>query len=124
MGGAVPRAPLVLPDVPPWTEAERLAKEKEVLGFFISGHPLGRYRDEVERICKNFRFVAETYGLVIPLPNARRALADLSILLGMWASARHGVDDMYGSENRRRLKLPATLRAWRRTAARRRAHDA
>jgi DNA polymerase III subunit alpha len=35
-------------DVPPWTEAERLAKEKEVLGFFISGHPLERYRAEVE----------------------------------------------------------------------------
>jgi DNA polymerase III subunit alpha len=35
-------------DVPPWTEAERLAKEKEVLGFFISGHPLERYRTEVE----------------------------------------------------------------------------
>ncbi|MFL5516763.1 MAG: DNA polymerase III subunit alpha, partial [Gemmatimonadales bacterium] len=47
-GGTVPRGPLVLPDVPPWTEAERLAREKEVLGFFISGHPLGRYRDEVE----------------------------------------------------------------------------
>jgi DNA polymerase-3 subunit alpha len=36
------------PDIPPWTEAERLAKEKEVLGFFISGHPLERYREEVE----------------------------------------------------------------------------
>jgi DNA polymerase-3 subunit alpha len=47
-GGAAPRSPLVLPDIPPWTEAERLAREKEVLGFFISGHPLGRYRDEVE----------------------------------------------------------------------------
>ena len=35
-------------EVPPWTEAERLAKEKEVLGFFISGHPLERYREEVE----------------------------------------------------------------------------
>src|SRR6185369_6687173 len=31
-----------LPEVPPWTEAERLAREKEVLGFFISGHPLER----------------------------------------------------------------------------------
>jgi DNA polymerase III subunit alpha len=38
----------VLPDIPAWTEAERLAKEKEVLGFFISGHPLERYREEVE----------------------------------------------------------------------------
>jgi DNA polymerase-3 subunit alpha len=35
-------------DLPPWTEAERLAKEKEVLGFFISGHPLERFREEVE----------------------------------------------------------------------------
>jgi DNA polymerase-3 subunit alpha len=38
----------LLPDIPAWTEAERLAKEKEVLGFFISGHPLERFRDEVE----------------------------------------------------------------------------
>ncbi|HEY7479268.1 MAG TPA: DNA polymerase III subunit alpha [Gemmatimonadales bacterium] len=45
-GGAPGNA--VLPDLPPWTEAERLAKEKEVLGFFISGHPLERFRDEVE----------------------------------------------------------------------------
>lgn len=36
-----------LPDVPRWTESERLTREKEVLGFFISGHPLEKYRDEV-----------------------------------------------------------------------------
>jgi DNA polymerase-3 subunit alpha len=36
-----------LPDLPPWPEAERLAREKEVLGFYISGHPLERYREEV-----------------------------------------------------------------------------
>jgi DNA polymerase-3 subunit alpha len=42
------RRHLALPEVPPWTEAERLAKEKEVLGFFISGHPLQRFREEVE----------------------------------------------------------------------------
>ncbi len=39
---------IALPEIPPWTEAERLAKEKEVLGFFISGHPLQRFKDEVE----------------------------------------------------------------------------
>lgn len=37
-----------LPDVEPWSEADRLAREKEVLGFFISGHPLERFRPEVE----------------------------------------------------------------------------
>jgi DNA polymerase-3 subunit alpha len=41
-----PRAPL--PDVASWSEHERLAREKAVLGFFISGHPLARYRLEVE----------------------------------------------------------------------------
>ena len=37
----------VLPDMPAWPETERLAKEKSVLGFFISGHPLKKFRDEV-----------------------------------------------------------------------------
>jgi DNA polymerase-3 subunit alpha len=37
-----------LPAATPWTEAERLKEEKAVLGFYISGHPLERYRDLVE----------------------------------------------------------------------------
>ena len=37
-----------LPGIPAWSEAERLTKEKEVIGFFISGHPLERFRSEVQ----------------------------------------------------------------------------
>jgi DNA polymerase-3 subunit alpha len=37
----------ILPDIPPWPEADRLAREKAVLGFFISGHPLDKYREDV-----------------------------------------------------------------------------
>jgi DNA polymerase-3 subunit alpha len=37
-----------LPNVQPWTESERLAREKEILGFYISGHPLERFRAEAE----------------------------------------------------------------------------
>jgi DNA polymerase-3 subunit alpha len=33
-----------LPDVPEWEEQQRLAAEKEVLGFFITGHPLQKYQ--------------------------------------------------------------------------------
>jgi DNA polymerase-3 subunit alpha len=33
---------------PEWDADQRLAFEKEVLGFYISGHPLARYRDVVE----------------------------------------------------------------------------
>ena len=41
-------APLALPNVPLWSESERLAKEKEALGFYTSGHPLDPYRTECE----------------------------------------------------------------------------
>ena len=37
-----------LPNVPPWTESDRLQREKELLGFYISGHPLEPYRTECE----------------------------------------------------------------------------
>jgi len=49
-GEAVPARPAqtAVPEVAPWPEADRLAREKEVLGFFISGHPLERFRAEVE----------------------------------------------------------------------------
>ncbi|MBI2206969.1 MAG: DNA polymerase III subunit alpha [Candidatus Rokubacteria bacterium] len=36
--------------VPEWDEDQRLAFEKEVLGFYISGHPLTRYRDVAESL--------------------------------------------------------------------------
>ena len=42
-GQSPPPPPFELPDVPEWTEAERLAAEKEVLGFYVTGHPLEKY---------------------------------------------------------------------------------
>ncbi|MBN2125011.1 MAG: DNA polymerase III subunit alpha [Deltaproteobacteria bacterium] len=35
-------------DLPEWEEREKLRREKEALGFYITGHPLDRYRIEVE----------------------------------------------------------------------------
>jgi len=32
----------------PWTEPEKLAREKSVLGFFVSGHPLLKYEEEIK----------------------------------------------------------------------------
>jgi DNA polymerase-3 subunit alpha len=37
-----------LPNVPDWDESVRLANEKEVLGFWISGHPLEKYQEKIE----------------------------------------------------------------------------
>src|SRR5947209_2688887 len=37
-----------LPELPDWDEHQRLAAEKEVLGFFITGHPLEKYKSKLE----------------------------------------------------------------------------
>ena len=44
---------LDLPDVPDWTEAERLAGEKEVLGFYVTGHPLEKYMGRLATITRH-----------------------------------------------------------------------
>lgn len=38
----------VLPPATPWSDRELLAAEKELLGVYVSGHPLDRYRTEIQ----------------------------------------------------------------------------
>jgi DNA polymerase-3 subunit alpha len=38
-----------LPETPPWTERERLGHEKEVLGFYVTGHPLQAHTGALRR---------------------------------------------------------------------------
>jgi len=38
-----------LPDIPEWSQAQRLTNEKTLLGFYLSGHPLDRYKTEIEK---------------------------------------------------------------------------
>ena len=44
-GGDAPK----LLDAAPWTDRERLAAEKELLGFYVTGHPLGEVAKELAR---------------------------------------------------------------------------
>jgi len=44
-----PAAREIYPEVDEWTPKMRLAFEKESLGFYISGHPLDRYRADLAR---------------------------------------------------------------------------
>ena len=39
-----------LPDVPDWSEKERLDKEKEVLSFYVSGHPMLKYEVPIKSL--------------------------------------------------------------------------
>lgn len=42
---------LRLPDSPPWSRLEQLRYEKEITGFYMSGHPLDDYKLEIEHFC-------------------------------------------------------------------------
>jgi DNA polymerase III subunit alpha len=39
-----------LPQIADWDEHQRLASEKEVLGFFVSGHPLDKYAEKLRNL--------------------------------------------------------------------------
>jgi DNA polymerase-3 subunit alpha len=43
----------VIPPCEEWNTMEKLAKEKEVVGIYISGHPLDDYRFEMKYFCNN-----------------------------------------------------------------------
>ncbi len=44
----VPPPEKPLPQLPEWNLREKLAGEKEVLGFYVTGHPLEQYREKVK----------------------------------------------------------------------------
>jgi len=53
-----------LPIVPEWHDKEKLAFEKEALGFLITGHPLDRYIDDIRRLasCDIINLTEQTEG--------------------------------------------------------------
>jgi DNA polymerase-3 subunit alpha len=78
-----------LPNVPDWEEGERLINEKEVLGFFVSGHPLDKYAEKI----KNLTGVISTAEALERKPPERRwgkesDPADEILVAGMMQSLR------------------------------------
>jgi hypothetical protein len=80
----------------PLSMGEFLRRHQELLVSRITYWHGDIEREAVLRILRNFRFVAETYDLVIPASATRRAVADLAILVTMWVVASRGLDEMYG----------------------------
>ena len=49
-GGAADAPAIMLPQVEPWLPAERLRREYDAIGFFLSGHPLDDYATVLKRL--------------------------------------------------------------------------
>jgi len=48
-----PTAHHTLPKVPDWTPQEKLTSEKEMLGFYVTGHPLDQFMDKVSELASH-----------------------------------------------------------------------
>ncbi|MDX1637920.1 MAG: OB-fold nucleic acid binding domain-containing protein, partial [Balneolaceae bacterium] len=42
-----------LEDIAPWSNIERLNKERELIGFYLSGHPLNKFREDIDIFCSH-----------------------------------------------------------------------
>jgi len=90
-----------LPRVPDWEENQRLAAEKEVLGFFVSGHPLDKYAEKIRNLNNVISTAAALEMKPPPAPKwgqQRDPSDEISIagvLVGMRAAKSKRNDKMY-----------------------------
>ncbi|MFM2208176.1 MAG: hypothetical protein RL213_2151 [Bacteroidota bacterium] len=62
------------PQAEPWNAIERLRKEKDVIGFYVSGHPLDEYRFEIRSFCNT---TADQLADLQPLKNKDISMAGI-----------------------------------------------
>jgi DNA polymerase-3 subunit alpha len=95
---AAPVAPVALPDAPEWSETDRLAGEKEVLGFYVTGHPLEKYYTRLAGLVRTDSASIDSLEHESPVTLAG-ILAGLKVRPSkkgdLWASA--SLEDMRGA---------------------------
>ena len=83
--------------VDPLSMGEFLRRHQELLVTRVVYWHGDVHRNEVARVLRDMRFVSETYGLVIPASASRRTLADLAMIVALWACSDRGVNPMFGA---------------------------
>ena len=66
----------VIPNLEEWDHNEKLAYEKEALGFYISGHPLNRFKSQMEKFatCTTDALPEQTGGQTVRVGGAVRSI--------------------------------------------------
>ncbi|MEZ4401441.1 MAG: hypothetical protein R3B06_15555 [Kofleriaceae bacterium] len=86
------------------TMAEFLRRNKDALASRVRYWHGEVELADVRRILHNIRFVAETYGLVVPTDRRRQALVDLAIILALWASGSAPIAPFYALKTTKRRR--------------------
>jgi DNA polymerase-3 subunit alpha len=81
-----------------WSEQQRLAFEKECLGFYITGHPLEKYRKELERYVTMDlgRLVEMSEGQDVKVAGMKQSMREISTKRGD-RMAFLTLEDLHGS---------------------------
>ena len=93
-GGGGQREPIVVPQAEPWLPAERLRREYEAIGFFLSGHPLDDYTAvlkklrvqswaEFSRAVKNGATAGKVAGTVVARQERRTRTGNKMGIIGL-----------------------------------------
>ncbi len=101
LGGSesVPPARDPLPDAPEWSERETLAHEKETLGFYVTGHPLTPYAQELADLCTHTTAalgVSAQPGAEVTVGGIVTSLRRKKTKKGDWMATFH-VEDLEGA---------------------------
>ena len=82
---ATARESLPLETLPDWSDAERLAAEKETLGLYLTGHPIDAYRDDLPQLTS--ARIADLAGAEPPgerqFGNSRREVVVAGLVVSM-----------------------------------------
>ena len=70
-----------IPVIEPWSVMEQLKNEKEVVGVYISGHPLDEYKIEIQNFCNS------NSGLLESKPNIVQSFAGIVTKINVRTSA-------------------------------------
>ncbi|HEV2719192.1 MAG TPA: DNA polymerase III subunit alpha [Thermoanaerobaculia bacterium] len=96
----VPHLPI--PNLPEWPDEEKLRHEKETLGFYITGHPLNKYAEELKLFANGvntetlYRYVDETVNIGGIISQIKRSKIKKGPNEGK-IMAKFVLDDQFGS---------------------------
>jgi len=97
-GEAADAAVHVLPNVPLWTEQQKLLEEKVALGFYFSGHPYWSFKDDLKQ------FVSTTLANLVP-KDQNQLLAGIVVGLRARMTARGKMAIMAIDDGTTRLEV-------------------
>jgi hypothetical protein len=61
-------------------------------------------RSQARRILSHLHFVADTYGLVLPIQDEKRGIAGITAILALWAASEYGVLPVYDPKRKKKVR--------------------